>query len=93
MDSLVRDLNYYLPDGWPEEPNRHFKLAHACTVWFVRLKMAHEELETVADNVESALRELPPPVGWKPASPNDPLIEAAFARCWPVEEAGRQPGQ
>jgi hypothetical protein len=38
------------------------------------------------DAVWNSLKEIQPPRGWLPSGPNDPLIQAAFARGWPPHE-------
>ena len=43
-----------------------------------------EGLEPITMDIARALRALPPPTGWFPAGPDDPIIEAVFDSKWPV---------
>lgn len=85
MDALVRSLNRSVPLGWGVASNADFEHASAYTDWLGILKFRARmpELEAAALRVFEVLKALPPPKGWHPSAPNDPLIAEAFIRGWP----------
>jgi hypothetical protein len=93
-DSLARDLNSHVPDGWRHGAKGDFETSGAYADWVGRVQDAEQSLRTRADAVWTALEKLHPPVGWKPAGPSDPIIAAAFEKGWPVSprlQVRRQP--
>jgi hypothetical protein len=82
MDSLVRDLNRYLPDGW-RGAKGDFDTASVFGTWATRLEQNMPELEPRARAVWKALKALHPPLSWSPAGPGDPFIVEAFSQGWP----------
>jgi hypothetical protein len=83
-DSLVRDLNFHLPDGWRHGAKGDFETSGAYADWVGRAQDAEQSLRAKADAVWAVLERLHPPAGWKPANASDPTIEAAFAEGWPA---------
>jgi hypothetical protein len=87
IDVLVRNINSYLPSGWGKGDRLEFQTASAL-VWLLSalaIDAGAPELEAKAKRVWSELHGLQPPVGWLPASCEDPLIQQAFALGWPDE--------
>lgn len=70
---FVRELWEALPDGWPavmDDANR-FKVARTLGMWSGFTPETHyERIERVKD----ALRDSPPPPGWRPLGPDDELL-------------------
>jgi len=85
MDSLARNLNGYLPDGWVPDSQTESKAAGAAANTSTSLVIEGESPELRAHILEvyRALKSLAPPIGWRPLGANDPRIEEAFARGWP----------
>lgn len=83
-DSLVRGINDLLPHGWGVGINFQFKKASTWADWITELGLhiRGDVVEEQAKRVWDYLCALPPPTGWKPASPEDPLIREAFDRAW-----------
>jgi hypothetical protein len=80
-DSLVRELNYQLPNGWRRGAKNDFETASAYADWIVRIEQKRSELKSKAKDVWDSLQGLNPPVGWVPQSPDDRFISEAF-RNW-----------
>jgi hypothetical protein len=84
-DSLVRELNERLPAGWNTGDRPEFGAAMSATTWETSIiaEAGMPELEPVADRIWQALRDVPPPTGWRPRDAEDPLIRRAFDAGWP----------
>ncbi|XXF78999.1 NUDIX hydrolase [Myxococcaceae bacterium GXIMD 01537] len=79
---LVRELSRFLPHGWPaviDDSNR-FDIAQALARWASYTPVTHEQR---VDQARAALRESPPPPGWRPLGPDDELLRMLL----PDEEA------
>jgi hypothetical protein len=83
-DSLVRTLRQELPNGWNTGKQCQERRAWARAYWVLPSSDATEaeKMKAVADSVWDELQAMNPPDNWCPATPNDPIIEAAFARGW-----------
>lgn len=83
-DALVRTLNDLLIVGWGNGVNFDFRRAASYGDWVstMGVHLRDDVVEAKAKEVFKALSELLPPKGWKPASPEDPLIREAFDRGW-----------
>lgn len=82
-DLLVRDLE--LPNGWPpsEPPEAGEALIGALVSWSGGIVTHLTEYETTVNAVEDALlADETIPVGWRPASADDPLLLDLFRRYW-----------
>lgn len=89
MDSLVRILRDRLGQGgWNEGAGADFKRAWAYASWSGLVSRCGEDrvAEAYADKTWEALKELSPPRGWLPSSPEDPYVVAAFNKGWPENE-------
>jgi hypothetical protein len=84
IDSLPRDLNYYLKDGWRHGAKNDFDTSSAFAVWATRLDQLSLGLKDTVDAVWAALEKLQPSTGWRPGGGNDPLIQKAFDEGWPL---------
>jgi hypothetical protein len=84
-DSLARDLNRYLPDGWRHGAKGDFDTSSAFAVWATRLQQCEFVLQSEANSVWDALEELKPSRGWRPVGPEDELIIQAFHKGWPED--------
>jgi len=67
MDSLARDLNRYLPNGWRQGAKGDFETSSAFAVWATRLQQYQPDLHAKANAIWDALEELKPAPGWSPA--------------------------
>ncbi len=70
---LVRELSQHLTSGWPlvlDEETR-FDVAHALARWGTYTPDTHQER---VNRVGDALLRTPPPPGWRPLGPDDPLL-------------------
>jgi hypothetical protein len=94
MDALVRDINYYLPNGWlvsAGAPNTNantskrvrFLTSSVYANWMTKIQICDLRWEPNAKLVWRSLKESAPPVGWKPTDIDDPFIAAAFTKAWP----------
>lgn len=83
-DSLVRNLNQQLPHGWGIGKNADWLSVRALSSWSSELQVTGgcEELKPTLLAIAQTLRELPPPDGWIPSSPHDPIIESVFDSNW-----------
>ena len=83
-DSLVRNLAEQLPNGWGAGENSDWQSVRALSSWSSELQVTGEceELKPKLLAIAQALRELPPPKGWTPSNPNDPIIENVFDSQW-----------
>ena len=86
MDSLARNLNWRLPQGWiPDGPtNSEAAGAAANTSTAVEIDGESPQFADQLFQTYRALKALTPPIGWRPAGPDDALIREAFARGWTV---------
>jgi hypothetical protein len=70
--ALVRHLHEYLPDGWgSDDMGRASAYAH----WGGSLE---DTFDPERDAAWDRLEALPPPPGWLPAGPDDPILLEAF---------------
>lgn len=85
MDVLVRELNGHLPGGWGQGDRVQFHTGGAYAWWVNALTVAARspELEPAAQRIWQALIRAAPPIGWRPSSVDDPLIQSAFGEGWP----------
>ena len=85
-DLLYREILHEYPNGWYFDPN---------VAAFVKLGFWDSDIERLvpdyAENAAAIIRELtienPPPEGWFPQGPDDPLLEELFDKHWPREES------
>lgn len=70
---LVRELAESSPEGWPEVMNeaQRFKIAKALGLWSAYTPETHEKR---VEQARATLRATPPPPGWRPLGPDDPLL-------------------
>nr|WP_239578755.1 NUDIX hydrolase [Archangium primigenium] len=70
---LVRELSQHLPLGWPPvlDGETRFDVAHALARWGTYTPDTHQER---VSRVGDALMNTPPPPGWRPLGPDDPLL-------------------
>jgi hypothetical protein len=95
-DCLTREVTAHLKRGWGKGVRIDFHTAGVYADWIGELTRVEPQARPLADAVWKALKELQPPEGWLPASPDDPLIVSAFDEGWPDSlyvEAERQPPQ
>lgn len=85
-DSLVRILRQQVGKGWNRGKGSQEKRAWARAYWVLPYTDTKdmERVNALADKVWEELKAMNPPDEWCPATPNDPFIEEAFARGWPV---------
>ncbi len=83
VDSLVREMALYLPNGWKVTTKGDFDTARVYASWIVRIEKKDEKLRAKAQATWEALEELKPPEGWLPRGPEDALICEAFLQGWP----------
>ena len=81
-DSLCRDLNYYLPNGWRSGAKGDFDTSRAFAVWATRLEQTIPEVAGKPDAVWQALERIRPPWGWSPRTVEDEVLEQAFRMGW-----------
>jgi hypothetical protein len=83
----VRELNTHLPAGWGRGKDANYRIASSYADWIAVLEVEVRMPEVVgfANRSWKSLKESQPFIGWLPAGPNDPLIEAAFKQGWPEE--------
>jgi hypothetical protein len=84
-DSLIRNLVEELPNGWGVGDNAKWKSILALSSWSSELEVTggFVELSKILNAISDAIRTLPPPIGWLPKSPDDPILDAAFRKYWP----------
>lgn len=70
---FVRELWACLPNGWPEvmDDASRFKVALALSAWSTYTPVTHEKR---VEQARAALRDTPPPPGWRPRGPDDELL-------------------
>jgi hypothetical protein len=85
MDAFARELNWRLPEGWvPDGPAESRAAgAYASTTTLVEIDGESPQFHGQLLEMYQSLKLLQPPIGWRPAGGNDPLIQEAFARGWP----------
>jgi hypothetical protein len=85
--SLCRNVAEKLPKGWGIGKEAKFDSNLALSRWSTEIVVTGEceELEPFVEAVADALYQLPPPRGWRPQGPGDPLIKSIFDAHWPVE--------
>lgn len=89
MDSLVRILRDHLRrKGWNEGVHAKFNRACAYAAWCGLVSQSGEDeaAKMCAAKTWEALEQLSPPQGWRPSSPDDPYVVAAFNKGWPREQ-------
>jgi hypothetical protein len=83
MDSLARDLNAYIPNGWRHGAKGDFDTARAFASWATRLEQYMPELKSKANAIWDTLEAIKPQAGWSPSGPDDDMIAQAFSIGWP----------
>jgi len=91
-DALVRFFRSRLRRGWAKGFHAVYNTVCVHADWVVALTEGegYAELRPLLDRVWRSLEELSPPVGWVPASPEDPYIRQAFDEGWPLDVPARQ---
>ena len=86
-DSLCRNLLEQLPDGWGVGKNAEWQAVRALSSWSSDIQVTGkcEELEQKLLGIAKALHDMPPPQGWIPNGPEDPVIESIFNLRWPLD--------
>jgi hypothetical protein len=79
IDSLVRSFVEHGGPGWRKGSNWNDRLARVYSSWHVP---AGHDAECT--RVWDALKQLDPPIGWKPTSVEDEILARAFQAGWPV---------
>lgn len=79
IDALVRSFVEHGGPGWRKGSNWGNRLARVYSNWHV--PAAHDE---ECARVWYALKQLEPPIGWKPLSVEDELLALAFQVGWPI---------
>lgn len=85
MDCLVRDINENFASGWGSGALLELRTA-APLVWLLNaldIDAGASYLRENAKHTWGALLESYPKPGWRPQSPEDPLIQGAFRIGWP----------
>ena len=84
MDSLTRNLNE-LPDGWVPDGETESRAAAAAahSTTLIVIDGRSPKLRSTMLEVYRVLKGMRPPIGWRPAGPDDPLIVEAFEQAWP----------
>jgi len=84
-DALCRALNDNMKRGWNVGVHADRCRAGACSDWVTlfEFRAFAPELTPVAQKVWDALKALPPPDGWLPTGPDDPVLSHAFDAAWP----------
>jgi hypothetical protein len=87
-DSLVRTLREQVGKGWNRGSGSQEKRRRARAYWVLPYADAQDmvRINALADQVWEELKALNPPDDWCPVTPNDPLIEQAFSRGWPLSK-------
>jgi hypothetical protein len=85
MDSLSRNLVEQLPHGWGSCDNADWQAIKALSSWSSEIQVTGEldEYKSTLLAIAKELRALPPPVGWVPSGPDDPLLVSIFDLQWP----------
>jgi hypothetical protein len=80
---LYREIISEFPEGWFEEAK--IRAAVKLGSWHSHIGQYTRDFGGFAAEVlkEVTMRNVPP-TGWKPQSPDDDRIRAAFDNCWPV---------
>lgn len=84
-DSLARNLVQKLPNGWGMGEDADWQAVHALSSWSsgIQVTGGRPDLRPMLLRIANALRTLPPPQGWVPCGPSDPIIEYVFESEWP----------
>lgn len=86
MDSYVRQINRYFPNGWTVGNESEFDRASALSlprsdaIGVAKLVEFDEEIRSVGQ----CLRVAAIPEGWRPTSIEDPILAKAFNEGWPA---------
>jgi hypothetical protein len=88
MDGFSREIVENLKRGWGVGRHADFRTAGVYAGWMALLEFRADapHLRPMGDAVWNSLKEIQPPQGWLPSGPNDPIIQAAFAKGWPPQE-------
>ncbi len=89
MDSLVRDINDYVPRGWLNGVHFRLRAASAFSTWSTSFSNCTQETSNLSErlhSVLSALEAMTIPQGWLPKDVSDPYVVEAFATGWPAHE-------
>jgi hypothetical protein len=84
MDSLARELNQQVPDGWKSVAQKDFHIVGAFVDWIIKVEQKNISLKKKAQAVWNSLEKLQPPLGWLPSGSQDDLIVKAFEEGWPL---------
>jgi hypothetical protein len=89
MDGFTREIVENLKRGWGVGKHVEFRTAGVHAAWMALLEFRADapHLRPKGAAVWDSLKALQPPRGWLPSGPDDPLIEAAFAQGWPLQES------
>ena len=90
MDTLVRRLRQHLIRGWNIGKRNKEQKAEVIAQWEVPPEQ-FELYSQIRNKVWGRLKEMPIPDNWCPDDINDPVIQAVFARAWPIEDAASEP--
>lgn len=81
-DTLVRSLRDTLGSGWKKGTSWEERRAQAYSSWAIPAGA-----DGPCADVWRVLKQLDPPVGWRPKPVGDELIDKAFDIAWPIEQA------
>lgn len=84
-DAAARLLHQHLKRGWGKGVHLDFNTSgvFADLVSYLKMRENADELVAKWDAVWHALKNAPPPEGWLPSGPTDPVLVAAFDKGWP----------
>lgn len=86
QDMLLREIVAEFPDGWASTGNVHPAIKIGTWDRTIRSYVPHASMGKYAyDIIQHLAIDHPPPEGWKPELPNDPLIDELFDRYWPEQ--------
>jgi len=86
-DSITREICEAMPAGWQSSATNDSLLAAALGRWVATLEVCGgiAEASNIAMEFAQAIRKAPPPAGWRPVGPCDPILQSLFDKCWPHE--------
>jgi hypothetical protein len=89
VDRLIRGLRFNLPKGRIHVEGKPLTMATISAIADVKVLLdglgAATEKERVTTSWQELLK-LAPPLGWRPKVVDDPLVDQAFERGWPVAD-------
>jgi hypothetical protein len=85
MDCFAREVVEHLNVGWAHGPRSDSRAASVYAHWISAIERVRPEARPIAMAVWKALKDQPPPAGWLPTGPEDPIIVKAFALGWPID--------